>query len=351
MQTELTKEDNDILARLPLAFDAIYMGGDRVDAELMRILAIEKDNIGDYLLLDGGNSLCQSRKRQAGVANWKALALVLALFLGGIVLFAHCSKAQSEILFPGIVHKIASNTGLKAYVGVFLPLLRKDRFVVTSAVDKYSFLSRNEIIHISLINEPLNSFAGCIRQEWGSLVGGWPWREMWHRRALSWHDTSGALEIASKRWRAPGVLPYESERSSVTNRYTVDETIRLLIRNDADTSHPGTFRHFVGVGGNLGGSRRFVSNNPQKYCANSQNPVKQYKQKIEPERDPSFRRLIFAIFSVLGCFVLTFLGAKDIYNQRRIRGAAIVLCGFLLILFGLGLAVFSAFRWTWGWLL
>jgi hypothetical protein len=53
----------------------------------------------------------------------------------------------------------------------------------------------------------------------------------------------------------------------------------------------------------------------------------------------------------LGCFCFAFLGAKNIDNKRHIRGAALILFGFLLALCGLGLATFSAFRWTWRWTL
>lgn len=49
--------------------------------------------------------------------------------------------------------------------------------------------------------------------------------------------------------------------------------------------------------------------------------------------------VILAVLSVLCCFLLTFLGAKDIDNERRGRGATLIFCGFLIALCGLSLGL------------
>jgi hypothetical protein len=110
-------------------------------------------------------------------------------------------------------------------------------------------------------------------------------------------------------------------------------------------------RLFAYVGGLQGGIRGFAAYEPKQNRENRKDAVERNKKEIEPEREPRIRRLILAVLSLLGCFVLTSLGAKDIDNKRRVRGTALILCGFLLALLGLGLAALSAFRWTWGWFL
>lgn len=66
--------------------------------------------------------------------------------------------------------------------------------------------------------------------------------------------------------------------------------------------------------------------------------------------DPVFwRRLIIAIFSLIGCGWLSAYGWRDYDGDRRDRGRILIGCAFLVGLSGMGLFWCGMFRSTWSW--
>ena len=53
-------------------------------------------------------------------------------------------------------------------------------------------------------------------------------------------------------------------------------------------------------------------------------------EKTENERIPIIRRLVEAVFGLLGGLSLSFLSWSNLYNNRRVFGAALLGCGWLL---------------------
>lgn len=76
---------------------------------------------------------------------------------------------------------------------------------------------------------------------------------------------------------------------------------------------------------------------------------------VEPQRivnePPLKTRLFLALVALLGQFGLSFMGWKDIDNNRRLRGFLFLGAGGCLGALGLGLFVLTALRNTWGWFL
>lgn len=69
----------------------------------------------------------------------------------------------------------------------------------------------------------------------------------------------------------------------------------------------------------------------------------------ERHEPPVGRRFLAAILSLFGGFFCSFRGWKNLYEERRFKGAAWFAGGCLLMLFGMGLWWVIGFRETWGW--
>lgn len=76
------------------------------------------------------------------------------------------------------------------------------------------------------------------------------------------------------------------------------------------------------------------------------------KQELSEASDFVIGRRLFEFFVLLaGGVVCNICGWKYFYNQRRVLGSALVICGGIIALGGLGLWWLTLFAWSWSWLL
>jgi hypothetical protein len=68
-----------------------------------------------------------------------------------------------------------------------------------------------------------------------------------------------------------------------------------------------------------------------------------------PNHPPLVRRLLLAIFGLLGCYFWTWCACMSFNNKRDLRGATFVGAALLTGWSGAALFLLTAYRWTWGW--